>query len=265
MNQYTNNDVTIIIPVYNGERYIKHSMLSCLNQTEDIIVINDGSIDKTKSIIESIGNGITVINLDKNYGTAKALNTGIRLSDTRTNFIKWLSADDILKPNAIKNMIELVNQHCNIDNRIFYTHYDIINANRSYVKTFNEPFIKRENQNSILLDRFYGNGSTSLIHKDIFNKVGLFNESLGYQEDYEFWLRASCLHDVRLTLLPLNTIYYRVHDKQLTAIHKGESLKQSDMVREIIYKQKPELRLLPKPSLPIKQKLKRLVRNTIYR
>lgn len=260
---YTNNDVTIIIPVYNCQDYILESISSCIEQTDNIIVVNDGSTDNTKHLADYFTPEIKLINLEKNGGTAKALNEGIKASNTP--FIKWLSADDVLKRNAINDMIWQVNKHCNINNRIFYTHYDIITAENEVIKTFTEPFITRENQKSVLLDRFYGNGSTSLIHKDVFDKVGLFNESLGYQEDYDFWLRAVCLHDVRLTLLPLNTIYYRIHDQQLTQKHKGESLKQSNRIRQNIYLQNPSLKTLSKPSIPFNTRMKRLARTLLYK
>ena len=265
----TKNDVTIIVPVYNGAKYIVECIDSCLGQSEKIIIIDDASTDNTLEIISVLYSRyeqVQIIHLEKNGGTAKALNVGI--ANAKTDFIKWLSADDILHPNAIKLMLEYVNKYCHVDNRIFYTNYDRIDSKGNYLRTFLEPEIKttpldNSKQISVLLDHFYGNGSTTLIHKNIFKKCGLFDETLGYQEDYDFWLRALCLYDVRLTLLPINTIDYRVHDKQLTAMHKGESLKQSEYIRNRILDLAPDFKYL-KYNAPMKQRIKRIAQKVLY-
>ncbi len=274
----TNKDVTIIIPVYNCEKYIQQCLASAIGNGCPVIVVNDGSTDNTKTVIDNFkayiqeqdvidNEDLTVVHFSDNKGTARVLNEGIKLA--KTDWIKWLSADDILVQDAITDMLEKINQYCHQNNRIFYTHYDVIDKDNKLIKTFIEPEIRsngvfNEQQIITLLDHFYGNGSTSLMHKDVFSKVGLFDESLGYQEDYDFWLRAVCLYDVRLTLLQINTIYYRVHNKQLTNIHKGESLKKSEYIRNRIYDQRPELELLPKHRISLQTRIKRIAQKVIY-
>lgn len=270
-------DITIIIPVYNGENYIEQCIKSAINQfpygydtMNNIIVVNDGSTDNTRNICTKFIPRISLINHSVNKNTASALNTGITYS--KTDYIKWLSADDILKPDALRKIAELANLRCNHNNRIFYTHYDIINESNQVIKTFIEPLISYPKDKIVLLDHFYGNGSTSLIHKDIFRKCGMFDTSLGYQEDYEFWLRCSLLHDVRLTLLPINSLYYRVHPKQLTYQHRGESLIKSSYIKTKILNQvspkmaeayRKEL-LEYQKHIPLKIKIKRKIRKMVY-
>ena len=72
----------------------------------------------------------------------------------------------------------------------------------------------------VLLDHFQGNATTSLIAKEAFEKYGLFDESIGYQEDYELWLRLCILHDFRIHLIPKVLAKYRIHDMQLSQTKK---------------------------------------------
>jgi teichuronic acid biosynthesis glycosyltransferase TuaG len=89
------NKVSIIIPVYNCQKYVGYAIESALNQTyEDVevIVIDDGSFDDTLDIITQF-DGITVL-VKNNGGTASALNEGIKTA--KGDWIHWLSADDVL-------------------------------------------------------------------------------------------------------------------------------------------------------------------------
>mgnify|MGYP001610144553 CR=1 FL=1 len=199
--------VSIIIPVYNGEKYLREAIQSALDQNYDnkeIIVIDDGSIDSTKDIMLEYA-GIDQI-FKTNGGTASALNSGIRKSSGE--WIKWLSADDVLYPDAISEMMRNVTDR----NTIHYTHYD-------YINEFGEitgEFVEHDRPESELWGYFYGNGSSSLIHKDVFRKVGLFDDSLRHSEDYEFWLRATQVYGCKLSLINLKPLKYRRHPDQLT-------------------------------------------------
>lgn len=236
--------ISIIIPVYNGEKYLAECLDSVIDQGCEVIVVNDGSTDGTEKIIDQYP--VKKINKE-NGGTASALNCGIKASDGE--WIKWVSADDILKKNAVRDMMKLVTDK----NRIYYTHYDRFGF-KDY--TFVEPdYNDNKKAKDILLSRFYGNGSTSLIHKSVFEKCGYFDETVGFQEDYEFWLRCVFLHNIKLHLLDLNTLRYREHSGQLTETKKMHALKKSDEIRKKILKQSPGNYKIKTPFL---QKMKSL-------
>ncbi len=209
--------VSIVIPVYNGEKYIKEAIDSALNQTykeTEILIVNDGSTDGTQEIIRIYEGGIIgfhFIEHEKNYGIAAALNTGIE--NTKGQFIKWLSADDVLETNAVETMMKYALQdRYNWHKSIYYSHYHIIDENGNFKGEFKEP----TRVESDLWSFFYGNGSSSLIHRDVFKLCGLFNEDFSHSEDYEFWLRATQLYGVKLKLVPEFTLRYRNHPGQLT-------------------------------------------------
>lgn len=162
----------------------------------------------------------------KNKGTASALNTGIRYS--RGDFIKWLSSDDVLLPDAIENMIDYVKGwrklfgsegQVKTTNTIYYTDYHVIDQNGQQLRNFIEPV---RNNTLDLWQYFYGNASTSLIHKNVFKRCGLFDETLAHSEDYEFWLRATQLYGVEMHRISIFTINYRNHPDQLTNKFGGQ-------------------------------------------
>ena len=225
--------VSIIIPVYNGEKYLKEAIDSAINQTYDdieVIVCDDYSTDTTRDIILSYGDKIIWLGWNVNNGTAFALNQGIE--NASGDYIKWLSADDVLLPDAIENMIKQIEfEGWDEERCIFYTHYHIIDKEGMYLRDFEEP--EDHKRGFSLWDRFYGNGSTTLIHKSVFEKCGLFDESLRHSEDYEFWLRATQLYGIHLALIPIFTINYRNHPDQLTNKIGGTLDKQiKDSIRK---------------------------------
>ena len=199
--------VSIIIPVYNCEKYIREAIQSALDQTygnTEIIVVDDGSTDKTRDIILEFKDITTIFKV--NGGTASALNAGIRAGSGK--WIKWLSADDVLYKDAISEMMKRVLDRYTIH----YTHYDYIDENGNVTG----EFVERDRPESELWGYFYGNGSTSLFHRDLIDKIGYFDDSLRHSEDYEFWLRATQVYGCRLCLLNMKSLKYRRHPDQLT-------------------------------------------------
>ncbi len=215
--------ISIVIPVFNGEKYLAECILSCIDQTYqdyEIIIVNDGSTDGTEKIINRFQSNYNKIRsvYKANGGTASALNKGIK--NMGGSWFKWLSADDKFNSKSeLANMMKLISTIPVHEQYIFYTDYNIINVDSKIIKEFLEPDrteLVRDLRNVILLHYFYGNASTSLIHKKLIEKVGFFKENLNYGEDYEYWLRACIKYKFTLYHLPLRTIQYRVHPDSLT-------------------------------------------------
>jgi len=204
--------ISIVIPCYNGAKFARECIDAALNQTYkdvEVIVLNDASTDDSLEIIKSYGDKIIYLSWNINKGTAYTLNQGVKTASGE--FIKWCSIDDVLLPQAIETMMWFVLGDLQKENTIYYTNYHIIDKHGKHKKDWIEPKTPPD-----LWKRFYGNGSTTLIHKSVFKKCGLFDESLRHSEDYEFWLRATQIYGVHLTLMPIFTINYRNHPDQLT-------------------------------------------------
>ena len=215
--------ISIVIPVYNGEKYLAECIESVLSQTYtdyELLIVDDGSTDSTQKIAMMYKNDhpekITVY-LKGNGGTGSALNLGIERM--KGDWFKWLSADDKFESkHSLQDMIHFIGTIPNHKQYIFYTDYDIIDEDGKFVKSFIEPDRSgtlRDLRNAELIHNFYGNGSTSLIHKSVIDEIGNFRE-MPYNEDLEYWLRACIKFKHTLYHLPIKTVQYRIHKSSLT-------------------------------------------------
>jgi len=109
--------VSIVIPAYNAQKTIKKAINSALRQNFlkkdfEIIVVNDGSTDKTLEILKSYGKQIKIIN-QKNQGAVKAANKGFKKA--RGKYVVKLDADDYFKPNILREMVVILEKKLKID------------------------------------------------------------------------------------------------------------------------------------------------------
>lgn len=275
MNQQ-DDKVSIVIPVYNAQEFLEECINSALNQTYsniEIIAVDDGSTDHSPEILKRYSDKIMTIT-KKNGGTASALNLGIK--NMSGEWFKWLSADDVLYPNALEEMLLESSKIENKENIIFYSNYDIINSDGNMVEKFTEPNynqLESFQQGVILLDHYFGNGTTSLIHRSVIQRYGAFNETIGYKEDYEFWLRYCVLHKCRLHLIPKTLAKYRVHQKQLTKEKVAISLAQTNKIRKFILDKIPTYELTKyekaikeyQKTKPLTSRGRHMLRDVIFR
>ena len=101
-----NGKVSIIMPVYNGENYMREAIDSALAQTyenTEIIVVNDGSTDRTEEIAKSYGDRIVYVSKE-NGGSSSALNAGIK--KMTGDFFSWLSHDDLYLPERTEELMK---------------------------------------------------------------------------------------------------------------------------------------------------------------
>lgn len=185
--------VSIVIPVYNGEKFLIDAIESCINQTYkniEIIVVNDGSTDNTELICKKYDKKIKYLS-KVNGGVSTALNLGIK--ESKGEFISWLSHDDFYLPNKINDEIKIALK--SKKNSIIFSNYLIVNEKGKKCSEIN--FAKKFNMdNDIAYLLIYScsiNGCAMLIPKIIFDKFGLFDTNLKYTQDYKKWMEIiSC-------------------------------------------------------------------------
>jgi len=268
--------VSIVIPVYNAERYLRESLDSALNQTYkniEVIAVYDKSKDGTLDILKEYSDRIKIV--DKQRGSLyKALNDGIK--SMTGEWFKYFGADDILYPNAIE---ELVSETKKLQgkNFILYSSYEVINSDGKKQFYYNEPnynTLKNFDYNIIFLDNYICNFVTTMIHKSLFEKYGMFDESPHYlAQEYELILRYAILHDCRLHLVPKILVKYREHSDTGTQKNLGNWDQEYEMVkRNTLSKLDSSLRLKYEEALkqyrkkrPLRIKTKRAVKYILYR
>ena len=237
--------VSIIIPVYNSAKYLEQTLESAINQTysniEIISVIRPGK-DNSMEILENFSDKIRIISKPfiKQFA---AFNLGIK--EMTGNWFNFLSSDDVLYPNTIEELISATKKNHDSKKIIYYSNYDTINSQGDIIEERIKPDDSKQklfDQNIRLLDGFYGNPNSSLIHKEAFNKYGLFNEDFEIVGDYELWLRLCLLHDFRMQLIPKKLFKYRKHKDSVS--YNYLSLNHNDKVRKfILNKLDPEIRI----------------------
>lgn len=237
--------VSIAVPVYNAERYLDECLRSALDQTygdAEVVAVDDGSTDSSAEILDGYADRVRVFH-KPNGGTASALNHAYRRM--RGDWFKWLSADDALKPHAVEALAGEARSLGWPRDRIFYAKYDFVNEHGKRIGRLRstEPDNNAKTdfeRNAILLHHFYGNGITSMFHKSIFERCGPFDESIGFAEDYEFWLRCCLLHGCRLHLVRENIAWSRVHPSQTTRTRSGEVAAMNDRIRSVVLAKLPD-------------------------
>jgi len=201
--------VSVIIPVYNGARFIAEAIESVCAQNYDpmeIIVVDDGSIDETSSIVQSFKD-VRYIR-QKNQGVAVARNTGIE--NSRGELIAFLDADDYWAPNKLGIQVNCLLKHPHVG----YT----LGMQRNFLEPGTvRPFWLREEH--VLMDHI-GFLPASLIRRQVFHVVGLFNPDYKISEDVEWFTRVedAC---IRRMVVPEVVLYRRIHNANLGYQLKG--------------------------------------------
>jgi len=204
--------VSVVIPVYNGHKYLREAIDSVLEQTYrdvEIIVVNDGSTDdgKSRAIARRYGSAIRYIE-QPNKGVAGALNTGIAAMSG--DFFCWLSHDDVYRPNKVERQVDFFNR-LRRDDVILFANYALIDqGDRITAQVAMEQVIGDKPQLALL--RGCINGCTIFVPKKVFDQVGPFDEALRYTQDYDMWKRMSAAHS--FVLMPETLVDLRLHEEQ---------------------------------------------------
>lgn len=209
---------SVLIPVYNKEKYLSKTIESVLKQSFtdfELILVNDGSTDSSEEIIKTFNDTRIHYIHQKNQGVSAARNAGIKAANA--NYISLLDADDLWKENYLEQINTLIEgypkQHvfaavCAIESRgsTYKPTYSIANLspNKSYVVSyFTASYI-----NTILTS------SSTVLHKDVFEKIGNYNPKLQSGEDTDFWIRLGLCYKVVFLNTPLAT--YRFEPSSLS-------------------------------------------------
>jgi glycosyltransferase involved in cell wall biosynthesis len=224
--------ISVIIPTYNHEDYIGEAIESVLNQTrqsDEIIVVDDGSTDQTFNIISKYLNDIIYV-YKSNGGTSTALNTGIRRATG--DWICWLSSDDLFMPKKLEKQLEYVNKYPNVG--LIYTDFYVIDKDPNKIISRERPpqYPDRKSWTESLLETgCLFNGSTTMIRMSLFYQAGLFVPELLHSQDYNMWIRLSRICDFGYISEPL--VKYRWH--QGNASHRADPNRYRDLARKKAY------------------------------
>jgi glycosyltransferase involved in cell wall biosynthesis len=214
--------VSAIVPAYNAEAFVEQTVRSLLDQTYEsleIIVVDDGSTDKTADRVDALTHKHPQIRLirQSNRGVAAARNRGIE--ESRGEFIAPVDADDIWFPDAVKKLADCLLKS-DLDVGVAYAWSVIIDENGMLDGRFRCSKIEGNVLATLICHNFLGNASSTLIRRACFDQVGGYDEAFytrGFRgfEDWDLYLRIARYY--RFRVVPQFLIGYRKSATSMTS------------------------------------------------
>lgn len=211
--------VSVIMSVYNGEKYLREAVDSILAQTFtdfEFIIINDGSTDKTKEILSSYDDERIVVIDQQNVGLTKSLNRGIKMA--KGEYIARMDADDISLPERLEKQVRFLDH--NRDIVLVGTSPICINENGKAIETGNVSTASDEIKKNLLNGNQFTHGSV-MFRKSCIEAVGFYREEFDVAQDYDLWLRISEVFGVGNIEEPLYK--WRINPKSIAFVKKDKS------------------------------------------
>lgn len=194
---------TVIIPLYNKEKYIQNTLTCVFNQSFidfEVIVVNDGSTDRSLAVLDKFNDSRLKIIHQKNQGVSVARNTGMQ--NAETNYFCFLDADDTWKPNHLQAFFDTITKFP--EAKMYCSRYVTQIAKNTFIK--NNFIYIDENYQGYVTDFFKSSlinrvalTSAVCIHKDIFNEIGGFDPQLKSDQDLDYWIKIALKYKIAIT------------------------------------------------------------------
>ncbi len=195
-------DISVVVPTFNRADFLDRTIKSILEQTykaKEIIIIDDGSSDKTKKVVAKYD--IKYI-YQKNNGVSSARNRGMK--EAKNKWIAFLDSDDEWEKQKLQKQVEFHKKNkdilCSHTGEKWVRKGKIVKYSSRLKKPKNKCFLDNLPTCKIA-------ASSVLCHKKIFDKVGMFDESFKVCEDYDMWLRMTLFFQIGLINEPLIVKY----------------------------------------------------------
>lgn len=204
--------VSVIIPVFNGEKYIAHALESVYSQTYrnfEVICIDDGSTDNSAGIIRNFES--VIYHYQENRGIPAARNTGIKLS--QGELIAFLNQDDIWFPDKLRFQVNYLLEHP----EVAMVHTNISISKNGTTIASELPINNRHKCFSIFDELYLGNfinSFTVIVRRECLGVSGLFDEEIRITSDYDLWLRIAANFGIGYQDVVTGT--YRLHSNNLS-------------------------------------------------
>lgn len=213
--------VSIVLPTYNGVRYLSESIESCLNQSYrnlELLVVDDGSSADVRSVVSRFADArMRYFRHERNQGIAASLNTGFRSS--RGEFLTWTSDDNYYEPHAIAEMLGFLSRYPNVD----FVHAEYYEVTEDGAVT---RLVRPLPASSLRINNFVG--ACFLYRRQVYERVGDYREVF-LAEDYDYWIRVWRTSRMQRLFKPL--YYLRMHPASLTERHSPKEV--NEQVRQV--------------------------------
>ena len=215
--------ISVVIPVYNKEKFIENTIYSVLNQTLsdfELIIVDDSSTDKSLSIIDSIKDKRIKTYSIKNSGVSKSRNYGVEKSTS--NLIAFLDADDLWKNNHLEQLYKLYleNPNCGMYAMSYIKNINFKSYKKSYFGLSNFSGILENFFTSSSVDCI-ASSSSVMIPLNVFKKINGFNENLKKREDTALWIKIALNYKIAFSTITTVEIVITEHGNHLSKSHEN--------------------------------------------
>lgn len=219
---------SVVMPMYNVEKYVKEAIYSVLNQSYDnfeLLLVDDGCTDKTIEKVKSFEDVRIKLITQRNRGLAGARNTGIH--HAKGQYIALLDSDDIWHRDKLLEHLKHFNE--NPDVSVSYSSSEFVDESSLPLGIGQYPKLTDISPKDIFCRNPIGNGSAPVFKRQVFDKVGrnqilegevrrtFFDERLRQSEDIELWLRIALSTSFKFAGIEKALTYYRVNSSGLSA------------------------------------------------
>ena len=211
--------VSVIVPVYNGAKFLSEAVASIRQQNYhplEIIIVDDGSTDETAELVTGLGKDIRYA-YQRNSGPAAARNKGLEMA--RGEIITFLDVDDLWPPDKLRIQVaRLVND----------PNLDVVLGRIQFIRLPGAAEFQMQGPNNTRVNVHLGSGA---FRKSVFDKVGVFDETLRYSEDHDWFLRAR-EQGVSMTIVEQVTLHYRLHGNNMTQDKNAKGFQLTQVLKK---------------------------------
>jgi len=213
MNQKQLPRISIVIPTFNAERYIRETLKSIENQNYsnlELIIIDGLSTDKTISIVNDFNYLLPIIISEKDYGLNHAVNKGVLISTGE--YINWLNADDYYLENALNKVGEFLTSNPHAD--LVYGDIAQVDENGQFLCWHGAiPY----DLNKLLHVRNYIPCQATFFKRSTISFIGLFDTNLKWCGDWDMWKRFAVSEKYNICFLNEKLAAWRLHSNTITS------------------------------------------------
>jgi len=234
-----NSKVSLLIRVYNSERYLAPCLESALSQTYEnleIIAVDDGSTDSSPEILDRYSDRIRIVSTG-HAGRAAAYNVGIACMTGE--WLTTLDSDDIMYPDAVEQLVRAAERlNSSSATRVIpFFDFQILGADGRPTGRTQSYYMDNSmgpiEQGVSMFYTFFGNSNVSILHRSILEEIGGRDEALELYEDLELNLRLTLVHKYRFHHIPGIIAGVRTHDGQWRSVEGRYNMRKS-MLRKTL-------------------------------
>ncbi len=253
----TKSLVSICIPTYNGSEFIQEALDSIVAQTYDhieCIISDDESRDGTLEIVSRFRESVNFpVHILSHKPSGIGANWNNTILHANGNYIKFLFQDDVLEPDCIEKMVEVLDKNPEVglvaSKREFIVSRELDKATQKWFEKYGDlqdqliakPCGDIELDQTLFSDKNFmkapknkiGEPSAVMFRKELIAQLGVFDEKLKQILDYEYWYRI--LKEYRIYILRDKLVKFRLHDNQATAVNSKSDIVDYALYPQILY------------------------------